>query len=55
MKDKQENDIYIFNTLPYRRENPIKLEISTKSKDFLIENIDGKELPYQILSRRESI
>lgn len=51
MEDKQENDIYIFNTLPYRRENPIKLEISTKSKDFIIENIDGKELTYQVLSQ----
>lgn len=53
IEDKRENDIFIFNTLPFRRENPIKLEISTKSKDFRIENIMGEELTYQIISQEK--
>lgn len=51
MGDREENDVYIFNTLPFERKSPIKLEISTKNRDFIIENLKGEEVGYQIISQ----
>lgn len=51
MEDKKENDIYLFNTLPFKRDSYIKLEISTKMEDFILKTADDKEIPYQIISK----
>lgn len=51
IEDKEENDVFIFNTLPFYRDTPIKLEISTKFKNFILKTIDGDTLPYQLISQ----
>ncbi|MDX8336119.1 glycoside hydrolase family 38 N-terminal domain-containing protein [Candidatus Cetobacterium colombiensis] len=53
IEDKKENDVFIFNTLPYRRENPIKLEISTKSENFILQNSNGKNIKYDVISKEK--
>lgn len=49
--EKNEDDIFVFNTLPFERENPIKIEISTKKKNFFIEDEFGNKIPFQIISK----
>lgn len=53
IEDKKENDIFIFNTLPYKRENPIKLEISTKYESFNLQNFNGENLEYSVISKEK--
>ncbi|WP_294093885.1 glycoside hydrolase family 38 C-terminal domain-containing protein [uncultured Cetobacterium sp.] len=53
IEDKENNDLFIFNTLPYKRSNPIKLNVSTKSKFFTIKNESGNEIKYNILSQEK--
>ncbi|MGL4998767.1 MAG: glycoside hydrolase family 38 C-terminal domain-containing protein [Cetobacterium sp.] len=53
IESKENNDLFIFNTLPYKRNNPIKLNISTKSKFFSIKSEYGNEIKYNILSQEK--
>ncbi|MCR2044426.1 glycosyl hydrolase-related protein [Anaerosalibacter massiliensis] len=48
--DSKKNDITIFNTLPYTRYKVIKIEVSTKDKNFAL--FDGEDkIEYQVLNR----
>lgn len=43
----KKNQVTLFNTLPYKRENVINIQISVKDKTFAIFH-QGQEIPYQI-------
>lgn len=48
--NSKKNDITIFNTLPYTRYKVIKIEVSTKDKNFAL--FDGEDkIEYQVLNR----
>ncbi|MGX9930185.1 glycoside hydrolase family 38 N-terminal domain-containing protein [Virgibacillus salarius] len=48
-KEIKDNQITVFNTLPMRREQVLRLKVSLSQSDFVIYH-NGKELPYEIIS-----
>lgn len=46
----QENDLVLFNTLPYRRTEPYTLEVSTKKTTIKLFNDQRHEIPFQLIS-----
>ncbi|CAD5901393.1 glycoside hydrolase family 38 C-terminal domain-containing protein [Carnobacterium maltaromaticum] len=46
----QENDLVLFNTLPYRRTKPYTLEVSTKKTTIKLFNDQRHEIPFQLIS-----
>ncbi|EOH99200.1 hypothetical protein UAY_01977 [Enterococcus moraviensis ATCC BAA-383] len=53
IKDIQENDLVLFNTLPYTRTDPYIVEVSTKQADIKLFDESNNELEYQILSTKK--
>ena len=46
----QENDLVLFNTLPYRRTEPYTLEVSTKKTTIKLFDDQRHEIPFQLIS-----
>lgn len=46
----QENDLVLFNTLPYRRTEPYTLEVSTKKTTIKLFDDQHHEIPFQLIS-----
>lgn len=46
----QENDLVLFNTLPYRRTEPYTLEVSTKKTTIKLFDDQRQEIPFQLIS-----
>lgn len=46
----QENDLVLFNTLPYRRKEPYTLEVSTKKTTIKLFDDQRHEIPFQLIS-----
>lgn len=46
----QENDLVLFNTLPYRRTEPYTLEVSTKKTTIKLLDDQHHEIPFQLIS-----
>lgn len=46
----QENDLVLFNTLPYRRTEPYTLEVSTKKTTIKLFDEQRHEIPFQLIS-----
>lgn len=46
----QENDLVLFNTLPYRRTEPYTLELSTKKTTIKLFDDQRHEIPFQLIS-----
>ena len=46
----QENDLVLFNTLPYRRTEPYTLEVSTKKTTIKVFDDQRHEIPFQLIS-----
>lgn len=50
IEDIQENDLVLFNTLPYRRTEPYTLEVSTKKTIIKLFDDQRHEIPFQLIS-----
>lgn len=46
----QENDLVLFNTLPYRRTEPYTLEVSTKKTTIKLFDDQRQEIPFHLIS-----
>ncbi|MGR3741894.1 glycoside hydrolase family 38 N-terminal domain-containing protein [Companilactobacillus sp. DQM5] len=53
MKDNAENDFLIYNVQSKQIQKIIKVEVSTKFKNFKITNLQNSEIDYQILSQEK--
>ncbi|MEY8292811.1 glycoside hydrolase family 38 C-terminal domain-containing protein [Carnobacteriaceae bacterium 52-44] len=52
VEDNRENDIYLFNTLPYSQEKVVKLNIATNSPNFEIKAQDQNSIEYDLLETK---
>ncbi|MGG7078264.1 glycoside hydrolase family 38 C-terminal domain-containing protein [Clostridium sardiniense] len=53
IKDREENDLILFNTLSRTRDEAFTINITTKNKEFKIIDEDGVEIPLQIIDSKK--
>ncbi len=53
IKDREENDLILFNTLSRTRDEVFTINITSKNKDFKIIDEEGVEIPLQIIESKK--
>ncbi|MBM7834734.1 glycoside hydrolase family 38 C-terminal domain-containing protein [Clostridium sardiniense] len=53
IKDREENDLILFNTLSRTRDEAFTINITSKNKDFKIIDEEGVEIPLQIIESKK--